>query len=215
MTLLADKCATMPVTPHIPGGLVRPEQLRQIAETAEKFGGSLKIIDGGIAIMGLSPADGEKALGALGARPESFRSKSVRAVHICPGNPHCPMAQQACTELGLALDSEFFGQEVPGKIRIAVSGCPNCCAGVFAKDIGLYGTAKGYVLAVGGNAGRQAAVAQVVAQHIPATEVAPIIRGILALLRQHGQPKERLGKTIDRIGWDRFIAETIPAAFRT
>lgn len=209
-----NKRVKIPVTPHIPGGLTSPEQLRQIAEIAERYGGTLKIIGSGIVIMGLSLTDGEKALAELGVKPESFIAKSVRAVHICPGKPHCPMAQQDSTELGLALDSEFFGQEVPGKIRIGVSGCPNCCAEVFVKDIGLYGTAKGYVLAVGGNAGRQAAVAKVVAQNIPADGVAPMIRSILAFFRKHGQAKERLGKTIDRIGWDHFIAETIPAEFR-
>jgi NAD(P)H-nitrite reductase large subunit len=209
-----NKRVRFPVTPHIPGGLVTPEELRRISEVAEKYGGSLKIVSGGITILGLNLADGEKALAELGAKPESFIAKSVRAVGICPGKPHCPMAQQDGTSLGLALDEEFFGQSVPGKLRIAVSSCPNCCAEVFVKDIGLFGAKQGFTLVVGGNAGRQAQVGRVAAVDIPADSVQPMVRGILQYYRQHGQDKERLGDTLARTGWDNFINAAIPAEYR-
>lgn len=211
---ILNKRIKFPVTPHIPGGLTTPEQLRQLAETAERFGGTLKIVGSSITIMGLNLADGEKALAELGAKPESFIAKSVRPVNMCPGKPHCPMAQQESTELGLSLDREFFGQEAPAKIRIGVSGCPNCCAEVFVKDIGLYGTAKGYVMAVGGNSGRKAQIAQVVAEDIPIHEVAPIVTSILNYFRKNGKTKERLGQTIERLGWDEFKMLTIPEQYR-
>ncbi|MGI6092053.1 MAG: nitrite reductase [Veillonellaceae bacterium] len=209
-----NKRVKFPVTPHIPGGLATPDQLRQLAATAEKYGGTLKIVGSSITIMGLNLADGEKALAELGAKPESFISKSVRPVNMCPGKPHCPMAQQDSTELGLRLDKEFFGQDAPAKIRIGVSACPNCCAEVFVKDVGLYGTAKGYVMAVGGNSGRKAQIAQVVAERVPGNEVAPIINNILEYFRENGKTKERLGQTIDRLGWDEFKARTIPEQYR-
>lgn len=209
-----NKRVKFPVTPHIPGGLTTPEQLRQLADTAEKFGGTLKIVGSSITIMGLNLADGEKALAELGAKPESFIAKSVRPVNMCPGKPHCPMAQQDSTGLGLSLDDEFFGQETPAKIRIGVSGCPNCCAEVFVKDIGLYGTAKGFVIAVGGNSGRKAQIAQVVAEGVPSDKISAIINSILEYFREHGQAKERLGQAIDRLGWDEFKANTIPAEYR-
>lgn len=209
-----NKRVKFPVTPHIAGGLATPDQLRQLADAAEEFGGTLKIVGNSITIMGLSLADGEKVLTKLGQKPESFIAKSVRAVNMCPGKPHCPMAQQDSTELGLQLDDEFFGQETPAKVRIGVSGCPNCCAEVFVKDIGLYGTAKGYLMAVGGNPGRKAQIAQVVAQGIPSEAVAPIIRDILEYFRKHGQTKERLGQMLDRLGWDEFKAAVIPEQYR-
>lgn len=214
MDLPLNKRTKIPVTPHIPGGLTTPDQLRQIAAIAEKYDGTLKIVGNSITIMGLSLTDGKKALSELGSTPESFISKSVRPVSMCPGKPYCPMAQQASTELGLSLDDEFFGQQTPSKIRIGVSGCPNCCAEIFVKDIGLYGTAKGYIMAVGGNSGRKAQIAQVVAENIPAQEVALIIRKILAYFRKNGQMKERLGQTISRLGWDEFKTETIPEKYR-
>ncbi|MDT8903165.1 nitrite reductase [Anaeroselena agilis] len=205
-----NKRVKFPVTPHIPAGLTTPDQLRQIAAIAEKYGGSLKITGGGIVILGLSVADGEKALAELGAKPESFIAKAVRGVAVCPGKPHCPMARQDSTALGLALDAEFFGQPTPGKLRLGISGCPNCCAEVMVKDIGLYGTAEGFTVAVGGNAGRSAKIARVAAEGVPAGQIAPLVRSILAFYRDHGKDKERLGDTIGRVGWEEFLTAVFP-----
>lgn len=209
-----NKRIKFPVTPHIPGGMTTPEELRRIADIAEKYGGTLKIVGGSITMLGLNLADGEKALAELGAKPESFIAKSVRAVGICPGRPHCPMAQQDGTSLGLALDEEFFGQDTPGKLRMAISSCPNCCAEVFVRDIGLFGIKQGFTLVLGGNAGRQAQVGRVAAVGVPAASIQPLIRDILQYYRRHGREKERLGDTLARTGWDEFISAVIPAEYR-
>lgn len=208
-----NKRIKFPVTPHIPGGLTTPQQLRQIADIADQYGGSLKIVGNAITLIGLTLADGEKAITELGCKGESFIAKAVRSVSFCPGKPACPRALQDSTPLGLALDEEFFGQELPGKLRIAVSGCPNCCVEPLVKDIGMYGTAKGYTLAVGGSSGLQAQIAKIVAQKVPSEEIAPIIRSILAYYRQQGKTKERLGQTIERHGWDEFIRKSIPEKY--
>ena len=175
-----NKMVKFPVTPHIPGGLTTPQQLRQIADLADQYGGSLKIVGNTITMIGLSLADGEKAIAELGCKKESFIAKAVRSVAFCPGKPNCPRALQDSSALGLKLDEDFFGHELPGKLRIAVSGCPNCCVEPLVKDIGMYGTAKGYTLAVGGSSGLQAQVARTVADKVPAEEISSVISSILA-----------------------------------
>ena len=210
-----NKRIKFPVTPHIPGGLTTSKQLRQIADIADQYGGSLKIVGNAITIIGLTLADGEKAITELGCQGESFIAKAVRSVSFCPGKPNCPRALQDSTPLGLALDNEFFGQELPGKLRIGVSGCPNCCAEPLVKDIGMYGTNKGYVLAVGGSSGLKAQVAKVIAKNVPSEEISPIIQSILVYYRKHGQNKERLGETIDRLGWSEFIKDIVPTNYLT
>ncbi len=209
-----NKRVKFPVTPHFPGGLMTPEQLGQVTAMAEKYGGIVKIIGGSMTIMGLNLADGEAAMNELGFKPESFIAKSVRGVAICAGKPHCPMAKQDSTALGIALDSEFFGQATPAKVRIGISGCPNCCAEVFVKDIGVFGTAKGFTLIIGGNAGRQAKVGRVIAEDIPSEQIYALVSSILKYYCQHGKDKERLGDTFSRIGWDEAIATIVPAQYR-
>lgn len=210
-----NKRIKFPITPHIPGGLTTAKQLRQIADLAEQYSGSLKIVGNTITIIGLSLADGEKVIDELGCKKESFIAKAVRSVSFCPGKPNCPRALQDSSALGMKLDEEFFGQELPGKLRIAVSGCPNCCVEPLVKDIGMYGTGKGYTLAVGGSSGLQAQVARIVAKNVPAEEISSIISSILAYYRAHGKTKERLGETIDRLGWDDFNKQTLPVQYIT
>lgn len=205
--------ATLPVTPHLPGGYATPEQLHNIAAAAAKYGGTLKIASGSISILGLHPADGKKVLDELALAPESFSARSVRAVIMCPGNPYCPMAKQDGTGLGLALDKKFFGQSLPAKLRMGVSACPNCCAEVFVKDIGVYGTPAGYVLVIGGNSSRNAKAGRIIAEQLPADQVIAVIESILNYYRQFGEPKERLGQMLDRIGWNDFIASVIPSVY--
>lgn len=208
-----NKRIKFPVSPHIPGGLTTSQQLRQIADAADQYGATLKIVGSTITMIGITLADGEKVLTELGCKGESFIAKAVRAISFCPGKPNCPRALQDSTPLGLELDEEFFGQELPGKLRIAVSGCPNCCVEPLVKDIGMYGTAKGYTLAVGGSSGLNAQVANIIAEKIPSEEIAPIIRSMLTYYRKHGKTKERLGQTLDRKGWDEFIKQTIPEKY--
>jgi NAD(P)H-nitrite reductase large subunit len=209
-----NKKVKFPVTPHIPGGITCAAQLRQIADIADQYNGSLKIVGNTITIIGLNLADGEKALAELGCQGESFIAKTVRAVAFCPGKPDCPRALQDSSTLGLALDKEFFGQELPGKLRIGVSGCPNCCIEPLVKDIGMYGTAKGYTLAVGGSSGFSAQIATLVAAQVPADEISPIIQSILTYYRQYGKMKERLGQLITRLGLAHFCDETIPEKYK-
>lgn len=203
-----NKRVKFPVAPHIPGGFATPQQLRAIADIAERHGGTIKFMAGGVTILGLNLADGEKALTELGLSPESFIAQSVRGVILCPAKPHCPRAMQDSVALGLKLDALWFGKAMPGKVRIGVSGCPNCCAEVMVKDIGIYGTAAGYTVAVGGNAGRQAQVAQPVAENLSEAQALELVHAILSFYEQHGHPKERLGTTIARVGWPSFEQAT-------
>ncbi|MCE5285917.1 MAG: nitrite reductase [Pelosinus sp.] len=213
-TSLTNNRVNLPITPHIPLGFTTPAQLRTIADAAEKYNGVLKIVGNSITILNINKADGEKILTELGVKPESFIAKSVRPISTCPGKPHCPRALQDSTTLGLLLDRKLFGQDVPAKIRIGISGCPNCCAEVFVKDIGLFGTAFGYTVIIGGNTGRRAQIGQIAADKVPAENILPLIEKILEYYREQGQDKERIGQFAARIGWDSFIAAVIPEAYR-
>ena len=199
-----------PIGPHLPGGIVTPEILRKIAVVAEKYRGNLRITGNSILITGLTAADGEKVSDELGCQTESFIAKTVRTVIFCPGKPDCSRGLGESARLGLELDKEFWGQKVPAKLRIGVSGCANCCTEVFVKDIGLYATSKGYRLIVGGNSGHKAEAGRIIAEDLPHDKVTPAIRILIDYYRKYGESKERLGHTIERIGWEVFLQEIEP-----
>ncbi|HWR42032.1 nitrite reductase [Sporomusa sp.] len=196
----------VPLAPRLPAGLATPALLRQLAAIAEKYDGSIKISGNTILILGLNPENRAQALAELGGNSQSLSAKAVRGVAVCAGKPHCPRAVQDSTALGLALDNKFYGTELPGKLRMGVSGCPNCCAESFVKDIGLYGVAHGYTLVVGGNSGRQAQPGRIVAQKIPPEAVLPCVNKILDYYRTYGHAGERLGQTVSRLGFEDFAA---------
>lgn len=209
-----DKVTTT-IAPHFPGGFVTPQQLIQLAVTAERHGGRLKITGSSILVSGVPAEAKDTILAELGMTNQTFSAPSVRPVALCVGKPGCPRAQQDSTVLGLALDKEFYGQPTPGKLTMGVSGCPNCCAEVLVKDIGLFGLPGGYTLTIGGSAGRQARAGTVVARSLPEHQIIPIITAIIDYYRTHARSKERLGQLLDRTGLTACITQTIPAEYQS
>lgn len=197
--------ATLPLAPHLPGGLVTPEQLHQLADIAEKYHGTLKIAGNTVVILGLTPENHSLALAELGFDQQSLSAKAVRGVAVCAGKPHCRRALQDSTALGLALEKQFYGTELPGKLRIGVSACPNACSEIFVKDIGLYGTAAGYTITVGGRSDRNAQAGHIIAEKVPPEAVLSLIGKIITYYQQNGNARERLGQTISRCGLEDLL----------
>ncbi|TWH46431.1 nitrite reductase [Sporomusa sp. KB1] len=199
---------TLPLAPRLPAGLVTPVMLRHLADIAEKYKGAIKVAGNSIVILGLSPQDRTLALAELGLTSQPLSAKAVRSVVVCAGKPYCSRAQQDSTTLGLALDNKFCGAELPGKLRIGISGCPNACSEVFVKDIGLFGVSAGYTVVVGGNSSRQARPGRIITEKISPAEVLPLVTKIIAYYKTYGQPGERLGQTMSRRGFEDLAIAT-------
>src|SRR4030067_115847 len=66
----------------------------------------------------------------------------VRNITSCPGNSECNYGIIDTYEMGGLLDKEFFGEDMPVKIKFAVTGCPNACAKPQENDFGVRGVRK-------------------------------------------------------------------------
>jgi len=134
---------TYAVAPHIPCGVVSPETLRKLADVAEKFGcAAMKITSAArIALVGLKEDQVDDVWAELGIDPGAAVGLCVRSVKACPGTALCKRGQQDSLGMGLKLDEKYHGMELPGKLKMGVSGCPFQCAETAIKDIGLQGTA--------------------------------------------------------------------------
>ncbi|AFV23245.1 nitrite and sulphite reductase 4Fe-4S region [Methanolobus psychrophilus R15] len=199
---------TYAIAPHTPGGIVSAQQLRKIADVAEKYNAAtLKVTSSQrIAIVGLKEEDLDNAWKELGIKPGAAIGICVRSIKICPGTTFCKRGQQDAVGLGLKLDELYHGMPLPSKFKMAVSGCANSCSEPAIKDIGVMGTPKGYTVMVGGNAAIKPRLADVIADELSEDEVLKLVDKIISFCKTNGS-KHRLGRVIDEMGIDSFKKE--------
>jgi len=195
---------TYAITPHTPAGLVSSATLRTIAEVADRY--QVKMIKltsaQRIALIGLEEKDLNAAWADLGQPVGRGAGLCVRSVKICPGTDCCKRGLQDSVALGLELDRRFHGLELPWKLKIGVSGCPNDCAETCIKDIGLIGTPRGWHLMIGGNGGSQPRLSQRLLMHIPDEQQAlAAVERLLDWFAGLGR-KCRIGKLVAETGLD-------------
>lgn len=194
------------VVPHLPGGLVTPEQLRRIADVAEKFQAqALKFTSAQrIAIVGLQESELDDVWQELDMKPSHAIGLCVRSIKICPGTTFCKRGQQDSVSLGLKLDELYHGLDLPGKLKMGISGCANSCGENHFRDIGVMGMPKGFKLQVGGNGGAKPRIAQDICEELDEEEVLQKVDRIIKVYSQNAKKHERMGKFIERIGIEEF-----------
>ena len=199
---------TYAIVPHMPGGICTPEILRKIADIAEKYGAKAIKATGAqrLAIVGIKEEDLDNIWGDLGIKPAAAVGMCVRSIKFCPGTTFCRLAQQDAVGVGMKLDELYHGYSLPSKFKIGVSGCPNCCADSWVRDIGLIGTKKGWKMVVGGNSGSRPRIAQVLADGLSDDEALDLVKRVIDRFKQHTKP-QRIGKLINEIGIDRLKKE--------
>lgn len=193
---------TFGIAPHTPCGVVTPEILRKIADVAEKYRiPVLKMTSAArIAMLGVREEDVDAVWADLGMEPGSMVGICVRSIKACPGTTYCKRGQMDSLGLGLILDEKYHGVELPGKMKIGASGCPNQCGETSFKDIGLVGTPMGWRIYVGGNGGTNPRIGEIIAQRIDTDKALLLVDKILEYYRANAKPKERIGRMIERLG---------------
>ena len=197
---------TYAVAPHIPCGVVSPETLRRLADVAEKYqAAALKLTSAArIAIVGLREEDIDAVWADLGMEPGAGVGLCVRSVKACPGTTFCKRGMQDSLGVGMKLDETFHGMELPSKLKIGVSGCPNQCAETCIKDIGLVGMKNGWRLLVGGTGGGKPRLSQELVRDISEAEAFAAIDRIIAFYKANGARMQRLGALIEKMGFEEF-----------
>jgi dissimilatory sulfite reductase (desulfoviridin) alpha/beta subunit len=131
---------------RLPAGRISVEQLRGIARIAKKYGNGVVHCTTRQTIemphiLPLSLPRLEKALEKNGTPVGSERDEIVNII-ACPGTDRCKFANIDTISLAKKIDSRLFGKEMPVKIRIAVSGCPNACTSPMLNEIGIIGRVR-------------------------------------------------------------------------
>ncbi|KAF5418550.1 MAG: NAD(P)H-nitrite reductase, large subunit [Candidatus Methanocomedens sp.] len=197
---------TYAIAPDTPAGIVPPETLRKFADVAEKYNAAaIKITSAQrMVIVGLKEEDIDNAWKDLGMSPGAAIGLCVRSVKICPGTAFCKRAVSDSLSLGMALHEAYHGMSLPAKFKMGASGCPNCCAESWVKDIGFIGFKDGFKVVVGGEAGRKPRIGTELTYAASIDDAMKVTQDIIDYYKANGKPKERLGELIERIGFTEF-----------
>jgi NAD(P)H-nitrite reductase large subunit len=199
---------TYAIAPHIPCGLLTPELLRRVADVAEKYSVKVVKITGAtrLAIIGLKEEDIDGVWEDLKLDKGAAVGLCIRSIRACPGNTYCKLGQQDALGVGLKMDAAYHGKQLPGKFKMAVSGCHLSCAESWVRDIGLIGRKDGWALVIGGNVGATPRIAQEITDKLTDEAAMAAIETVIAFYVKEAQKGERLGKMIDRTGIEPFKA---------
>ena len=202
---------TYAIAPHSPCGIVSPDLLRKIADVAEKYNApALKITSAArIAIVGIKEEDVDNVWKDLGMQAGAAVGLCVRSIKACPGTTFCKRGQQDSLAVGMQLDEKYHGMELPGKLKIGVSGCPIQCAETCIKDIGLVGTSKGWRLLVGGNGGGNPILSRELAAELTLERALKLIARVVEHYKANAKPHQRIGGLLDKIDFQEYRSQIL------
>ncbi|WP_432492966.1 nitrite reductase large subunit NirB [Kineococcus auxinigenes] len=200
---------TFSVVPQMKGGVTTPEQLRTIADVADKYDVGLVKVTGGqrIDLLGVKKEDLPKVWKDLGMPSGFAYGKSFRTVKTCVGRDYCRFGLDDSTQLGIDLETRFQGIETPAKFKLGVVGCPRNCAEAYVKDVGVIAIGDGrWEVHVGGAAGANVRKADLLATVTGADAVITLTGRFMQFYREWGNWLERTYEFVPRMGIERLRA---------
>ncbi len=208
-----QKDGTFSVVPRMWGGITTPDELRAIADAADKYAVPTVKVTGGqrIDLLGVQSEDLPHIwadLNAAGMVSGHAYSKGLRTVKTCVGTDHCRFGTQDSTGLGIKLEKTLWGSWTPHKLKLAVSGCPRNCAEATCKDIGVVCVDSGYQVSIGGAAGMDVKETELLVQVATEDEVIAVIKAVTQLYRENAKYLDRIYKWMAKVGLE-WIKEQI------
>ncbi len=208
-----QKDGTFSVVPRMWGGITNPDELRAIADAADKYNVPTVKVTGGqrIDLLGVKGEDLPyiwSDLNKAGLVSGHAYSKGLRTVKTCVGTDHCRFGTQDSTGLGIKLEKTLWGSWTPHKLKLGVSGCPRNCAEATCKDIGVVCVDSGYQIGIGGAAGMDVREVSPLIQVPTEEETIDVVMAVTQLYREHAKYLDRIYKWMDKVGLD-WIQEQI------
>ncbi len=209
-----QKDGTFSVVPRMRGGVTTPQELRRIADTAEKFQVPLVKITGSqrIDLLGIKKEDLPQVWADLGMPSGEAYAKSLRMVKSCVGSTFCRFGVQDSLSAATELEHRLEHLYTPHKVKVGCVGCPRNCAEATVKDIGLVGQEGSWQVVVGGAAGKSVRKADLLVT-VETTEAAlEAAELFFQYYREHGHYMERSYDFVVRCGMDKIRKETVYAS---
>ena len=203
---------TFSVVPQMKGGVTNSWQLRRIADVADKYAIPMIKLTGGqrIDLLGVRKEDLPAVWGDLEMPSGYAYGKSFRTVKTCVGSDFCRYGLGDSTALGIAIEERYQGLASPGKMKLAVTGCPRNCAEALCKDLGVVAVGEGrWEIYVGGAAGSHVRKGDLLATVDTPDEVMTLTGRFLQYYRENANWLERTYAWVPRVGIDKIRAVVI------
>ncbi|MCW3041704.1 MAG: Nitrite reductase large subunit [Solirubrobacterales bacterium] len=202
---------TFSVVPRMRGGVTTPDELRRIADVADKYDIPTVKVTGGqrIDLLGIKKEDLPAVWEELDMPSGHAYAKSVRTVKTCVGTTHCRFGLGDAMTVGIELETAMEGLYTPAKVKSAVTGCPRNCAEAYVKDIGLVAVEGGWEIYVGGAAGASIRKGDLLTTVETAEEAQRIALVFLQYYREHAEYLERTYAYVPRVGLEAVRAEVL------
>ncbi|HWH94865.1 MAG TPA: nitrite reductase large subunit NirB [Baekduia sp.] len=198
-----QKDGTFSVVPRIAGGVVTADQLRRLADVADRFELPMIKITGGqrVDLLGVRKEDLPAVWAALDMPSGHAYGKSFRTVKTCVGSEFCRFGLGDSTALGIRIEERFAGLESPAKLKLAVAGCPRNCSEAMVKDVGWVAVDGGrWEMYVGGAAGAHVRKGDLLCT-VDDPDTAMLMTGrFIQYYRENARWLERTYGFMDRVG---------------
>ncbi|MDX1872796.1 nitrite reductase large subunit NirB [Mycolicibacterium sp. 120266] len=203
---------TFSVVPQMKGGVTSSEQLRKIADVADKYAIPMIKCTGGqrIDLLGVRKEDLPAVWADLGMPSGYAYGKSFRTVKTCVGSDFCRYGLGDSTALGIALEERYQGLASPAKMKLAVTGCPRNCAEALCKDLGVVAVDGGrWEIYVGGAAGAHIRKGDLLAVVDDPATVVTLTGRFLQYYREDANWLERTYAWVPRVGIEHIRAVVV------
>lgn len=209
-----QKDGSFSVVPRMRGGVTTPDELRKIADAAEKYHAKMVKVTGSqrIDILGVRKEDLPKIWADLGMPSGHAYAKAVRMVKSCVGTDFCRFGTQNSIDTGIRLEKMLEGLYTPAKLKMGVVGCPRNCAEATVKDIGLVGIEGGWQVVIGGAAGKRVRAADILVTVNSTDEALEAACLFFQYYRENGNYLERTYDFAERVGLQKVREETVLAS---
>lgn len=197
-------------SPFITAGVISLPDLKSLVSQMEREGATKVKFTGETVFVWDTPQGPDGFELRLPYPANQFKYGGVRPVKLCSAETFCQNFKRPVLNLALELDRRFHDYALGKKVIIGVAGCQRSCSEPATKDIGVIAHPQGYEIMAGGSAGMKPRIARRLAIVQTETEVIEFIERILGYLKEHGANSMRLGKLIDKRGWDDFAAAVTP-----
>src|SRR6202158_330754 len=206
-----QKDGTFSVVPRMRGGVTSPDELRRIADVAEKYNVPMLKVTGSqrLDLLGVKKADLPKVWADLGMPSGQAYAKGVRMVKTCVGTEFCRFGVQDSTNAGIELERRLDNLFTPAKVKMGVVGCPRNCAEATVKDIGMIGQEGSWQVVVGGAAGKSVRKADLLVTVETTEEALSTAELFFQYYRENANYLERTYGFVERLGIEKVRKETV------